>query len=118
MGDAARALREGMIVELFGDAEKLLERLEALDHSLTDKIREAPRLVSETARAAAGAIESSASTEREKWSKEAREVTNDLMKLGRAVSGQSRALLQSVVLAGLLSGALGSIATAILIAKL
>lgn len=107
-----------MIVELFGDAEKLLDRLEALDHSLTDKIREAPRLVSETARAAAGEIEASASTERAKWSKEAREVTRELILMGRAVNGQSRALLQSVVLAGLASGALGAAATAILIAKL
>ena len=108
-------MKEGLLVELFGDADRLIDRMEAAKHGLDDKLHEANRVVGGTAQHAAAALERASAGEREKWVREAHGVTRELVKLADVVAARSRAAMLYALAAGVAGGLAGGLAVAIVL---
>lgn len=115
MDDKAATIKQGLLVELFRDADNLIERLECAKEGLSEKLTDAPRIVGELAHSAAAALASSAGSERDKWSREARAVTVELQRVANGVTSHGRGLLPLLAVVGLGSGAVGGLVVAIVL---
>lgn len=115
MEGRAASMKEGLLVELFGDADRLIDRMEALKEGFGDKFDEANRVVGGAAQHAAAALERASAGEREKWVREAQAVTRDLKKLAHVVAARSRAAMLYALAAGVAGGLAGGLAVAIVL---
>lgn len=106
-------LKEGLLAELLSDVDRLFERGEALEAGLSQQLREVSWKIEEASRAATASFAHGASTERERWTREARALTKELTSLGHLLTARGQRALWIAVLAGLLNGMIGGLLVAI-----